>query len=166
MLTEKKFSLQKRALPEETAIQITSLADIFIIVLIFLIKSYSSTSMKITIPKGINIPFSSIEANEPTGLKVEVSEDSITMDNVIIQKLSHYTLSYEKNFINRNLVNAFSQYRKKQEAIAKKNPSILTNKTLILIADQKTPYETLKSILASAGEQGLSDIQLVVGRKD
>jgi biopolymer transport protein ExbD len=163
------FKKSGRQLSSEPSLQITSLADIFIIVLVFLIKSYSASTVKLSIPVGMKLPIALIEPAEPQGLKVEVTQDAIIVDDKPILKLSQYVLPANDmlpNWISQTLHDAFLQYRRKQQSIGQKNPSVQEQHNLVLIADQKTPVKTLKVVFASAAANGLTDVQLAIQRRE
>jgi hypothetical protein len=54
--------------------------------------------------------------------------------------------------------------KKRQELIAKSNSDVKTDGKILVVADSRVPYVTLKSVLASAALQGFTDFKLVVAR--
>jgi hypothetical protein len=55
------------------ALQITSMADIFTILLVFLLKSYSTGALDIAPSKGMKLPEVQLATGSVEALKVEVS---------------------------------------------------------------------------------------------
>jgi hypothetical protein len=50
--------------------------------------------------------------------------------------------------------------------IAKANTDVKVDSKVVVIADQRVPYITIKSVLASAAVQGYTDFKLAVVRGD
>jgi hypothetical protein len=57
-MSRRKSFLKRRAPHEEMSLQITSMADIFMILLVFLLKSLSSGTIQIAPSKGLQLPIS------------------------------------------------------------------------------------------------------------
>lgn len=55
-MQKKNPFLKKKKSSEEMTIQITSMADIFTIILVFLLKSYSTSAVNITPSNGLKLP--------------------------------------------------------------------------------------------------------------
>jgi betaine-aldehyde dehydrogenase len=53
-----------------------------------------------------------------------------------------------------------------EEAIARANPSVKTDGKVIIVADQRIPYGTLKKILGAAARTGFTDFRLAVVQKE
>ena len=148
---------------DEVSLQITSMADIFTIILVFLLKSYSS--MNITPSPGVTIPQGIGGSPQVEALKLEVSQDAVLVENKPITSLQDYHFSKQdllENRSSRTVVQSLTGERKRQELIAQSNPTVKVDSKILIIADQKTPYSTLKTVLASAALTGYTDYKLVV----
>ncbi len=149
----KKKSHQKEDFP----LQITSMADIFTILLVFLLKSFSADASKITPHDAILLP-EALEANPiEDNLKVEISPKSLLLDDHLITDLSNF------NF-NTKEIEADGTSRLLNLALAKEKSKTTQNGSnkLLILADQKTPYSTLRVVLTSAQLSGFEDYKLVV----
>lgn len=145
-----KKSFLKRKLPsDQMSLQITSMADIFMILLVFLLKSYGSGVMEITTSKGVTMPKAAAEASSADALKVEISKSGIVLEGKPVNS-------------GEALSKALAQERKRQILIAKSNSDVKLDPRIIIIADQKVPYSTVKSVLASAAVNGYTDFKLAV----
>ncbi len=162
----------------EVALQITSMADIFTILLVFLLKSYSVSAIDIDVGKEIVLPVANGGTESVEGMKIQVTASVITIEGQPILKLNQYepsggALSRDGTF--PEVVKALKREREKQRQIASaqfkegaKEETVKANfdHKLIVVADKKVPYKLLKSILASASEQDFTDFKLVVVTAD
>lgn len=161
----KKTFLKRRPLQEEMSLQITSMADIFIIILVFLLKSYSTGSMNITPASGTVLPEAKTAEVTVEALKVEVAESSVLIEGlpvVTIQKYVFDPKELENNGVSKPLSNAFAKERKRQLLIAKSNNAVKIDSKIIVVADKKVPYSTIKAVLSSAAVNGYTDFKLAV----
>lgn len=164
----KKTSLfnKKKSLHSEggdVPIPITSLADIFIILLVFLLKGFVSGALNITPSAGLSLPTANADSKSIEALKVEISSKSVLIESKPIIELSGFKFDANGS---KTLNAAFETERKKQAFIAKANSDVKLDQKIIVIADQKAPYETIKSVLASAASQGYTDFKLAVINKE
>jgi biopolymer transport protein ExbD len=154
---KKKF-LRKSSLNEEMSLQITSMADIFTIILVFLLKSYSMGLTSISPSKGLVLPEAT--AGDPTKetIKVEISSDSILVDQKPVVALKDFEFpinELREQGMSQALYQALLSQRKQQNLTD-------ADSTILLLADEKTPFSTLKSVMASAANTGFVDLKLVV----
>src|SRR5690606_30260056 len=75
----KKY-IEKR-LPSTFKIQITSMVDMFVILLVFLLKSYSTSAVNITPSKNLSLPKSAAVMDPQDVLKLVVSRDGVYVDD-------------------------------------------------------------------------------------
>ena len=150
---------------EEIALQITSMADIFTILLVFLLKSYSAGVVGVSPDKDTKLPVARGGDQAVEALKVEVSGGSLLLEGKPIAKLNQY--EFARNDIREGgtshaLTEALRAERKRQLYIAQENPDVKPDARIMILADQNTPYDTLKTVLASAAVHGYTDFKLVV----
>jgi biopolymer transport protein ExbD len=139
------------------ALQITSMADIFVIILVFLLKSYSVEGLPYDPSVPLSPPVAKGRVEKTDGLKVEISKEAVALGGKNVSPMSAWKFSSKDVDSNgsRTLRGALAQNRK--GAISgPKGPK------LIVVADEGAPYETIKTVLASAASEGFLDIQLAV----
>lgn len=162
------FKKRPRA-SDEMSLQITSMADIFTILLVFLLKSVSSSSVTINPSAGVRLPASTAEAANIEALKIEISESAVMVEQEPVLTLSKFQVD-SKDFTpeggSKILAAKLDLARKRQLLIAKANTDVKVDSKVIIVADQHTPYSTLKRVLASAAVQGFTDYKLAVVNKN
>jgi biopolymer transport protein ExbD len=164
-----KFApFSKRKQSEEMALQITSMADIFTIILVFLLKSYATSAVNVS-PAAALLPEAKAGDAPIEALKLEVSKDAVLVDGQPVVKLVNYDFDKADllgNGVSTTLSKALEGQRKRQIIIASSNASVKVDSRIMVLSDQKTPYQTLKSVLASAALNGYTDFKLAVVHGD
>ena len=161
--------IKKRRISEESSIQITSMADIFIIILVFLLKSYSTSTISVQPTTGLQLPVADAPEDQSQAVQVEISEKAVQIDNQPAIGLTNFRFApkdVEANGSATALDSLLKAKKTKQLAIAAANTDVKANEQILVVADQKVPYHTLKTVLASAAVSGYTDFKLVVVKKD
>lgn len=156
---------------EEIPLQITSLADIMIIVLIFLLKSYSSEmEQDIAVPADIHLPVVSKGGSAKEDLRVEISENVVKVGGTVIASLRNYRfessdLSREWSPVgtSRALTAALGRENRALAAAGKDKES---SRPIWVFADRRVPYRTLQTVMASAALNGFTDVRLAVVKEE
>lgn len=161
---------------EEIPLQITSLADIMIIVLIFLLKSYSSEmEQDIAVPADIRLPVVSKGGSSKEDLRIEISESVVKVGGTVIAPLRNYRfdpsdLSREWSPVgtSRALTAALGRENRALAATAAAEAKETKENTrpIWVFADRKVPYRTLQTVMASAAINGFTDVRLAVVKEE
>ena len=85
----KKF-LKKKKMSEDMPLQITSMADIFTILLVFLLKSYATGVSTISPTGEMLLPEAHAETPTRESMKLEVTPDGIAIDQKLVLKLKAF----------------------------------------------------------------------------
>src|SRR6185503_16602722 len=87
----KKLTFNKRAKQsEDMALQITSMADIFTIILVFLLKSYATSALNITPSAGTMLAEANAGETPVEALKMEIAENSIQIEGQPVTPLKAF----------------------------------------------------------------------------
>ncbi|MDR3607394.1 MAG: biopolymer transporter ExbD [Oligoflexia bacterium] len=159
-----KFA-RKRTESDEMSLQITSMADIFTILLVFLLKSYAASAMTVTPSAGMSLPQAFGQDSAIDALKVEISEKSVNVEGQSVATLEGYRFNQsdiQANGTSQSLSKALDRERQRQVLIAKANSDVKVDPRIIVISDRHVPYSTVKSVLASAALNGYTDFKLAV----
>ena len=156
----------KRAsvLNPELSLQITSMADIFIIILVFLLKSCSTSSVQISPTVGMKIPEASQLQSPVEAIQIEISETLVQVEKKPVTPLKNFQFNagdLNSQFFSNSVSAVLQKEKKRQQLIASANPNVHLDAKVLIIADSRTPYGTLKAVLGAAALQGLSDFKLV-----
>jgi len=159
----------KRPPSTEMALQITSMADIFTIILVFLLKSFATGSLNISPSSALHLPVGNGNGEAVEAMKVEISETAVEIESAPVAKLTKFRFApsdLQPNGVPTPLDEAFNRQKQRQALIAKANSDVQLDKKILVMADQHTPYLTLKSVVSAAAVHGFTDLKLVVVKKD
>lgn len=161
MSSKKGFMKKKKKRGSgELALQITSMADIFMILLVFLLKSYSTSLSNIAPTAHLALPeVEKASVTPKDSLKIEVAKDIIMIDDKPVLKLSNFEFSAEEQAGIAGSSPTITRILNEQR---KRLPEANMDSGLVVMADEGTPYSTLKRVVASAAGSGFVDLQLLV----
>lgn len=157
MSRRKRFTLTKKN-PSFT-LNITSMTDMFTILLVFLLQSFAAGEVQIDPIEGVRLPSSSTEKNPVDGVKISISPKALLIDQKKLASVENSSIeasaidSKDSNFI-KPLFDELSKINKDNEKLAK------TGKVLFQ-ADQELPYATLRKVLYTASMAGFPNIKMV-----
>lgn len=158
-------SNKKRAKKGIMEVDITSLLDILVILLIFLIKSYNSSGVTLNVPKGIELPKSGSESINSPGVLIQVSKDAIWVDSkTVLDTETLPKVIYDQG--GRRIVPLYNELVKKKEEIdtlqqqtkeVKKFSGIAN-----LVIDKSLKYSYVKKVMYTAAAAGFKEYKFVV----
>lgn len=166
---KKNGLIKNRAQSEDMSLQITSMADIFTILLVFLLKSFATSAVNITPTKGMLLPEAHAGETSVEALKVEISQEGVLVEGqpaAVLKQFAFEATDLQPNNVSQSLSKALERERQRQLLIAKANTDVKVDAKIMVIADQRAPYGTIKSVLASAAVNGYTDFKLAVVKGD
>jgi len=151
--------------PSLLVLNITSMLDMFTILIIFLLKSYSAEGIILTIPADLHLPNSTTQSAPEPGLVVEVSQNILVVDGKVLDVDLQKVKESEKLIID-NLYEYLMVKARQYEEISKLNPNAGFTGRLILEGDREIPFRLLKKILYTCGQAGFINQSLAVFQKE
>jgi biopolymer transport protein ExbD len=157
----------------EMVLQITSMADIFTILLVFLLKSFSTGVSSITPSNDVTLPLAESKDQVEEMLKVEISPSGITVDDKPATTLAAFKFDPKDQesdgtlrSLNSTLI-AMKAQRNPASSGMPADPATASDpgaqyKPLMILADEKTPYSLIRSVMSSAENSGFVQYKLVV----
>ncbi len=145
--------------------QLTSLIDVMTILLIYLLKSFSSEGEIITLSKDLMLPESS--ANKMPKLTVVLTINN----NYILAENKDYLTSVDKVFSTDDLIipelnNWLKNRREMTKEIEKHSTQIKFTGDITIQADKHIRFRLLKKIMYTCGQQGYNNFSLAVLKKE
>jgi biopolymer transport protein ExbD len=146
-------------------LNITSMIDMFTLMVVFLLKNYSSQGQLVTPATGLLLPTSSVEKMAGEALSVKVSRNTIMVENeVVIDPVAYEKLIAQKDFMIEPLYKVLS--RNAEEA--KKSAAMFKTEfsgRISIQGDVEIPYNVLTRVMYTCGQAGYPVMNLVVYRK-
>lgn len=146
------------------ALNITSMTDMFTIMLVFLLQTYSTNEVQIDPEAGMNLPLSNIETSPSKALKVTLTKDILKIEDKVIAKLNQGEFvgqdvdSHDSNFIKP----LFSELEK---ASKEANTKETQDGNVMMLADSSLSYQTIRKVMYTASMAGFPKLKMatVVG---
>ncbi len=155
------FGGKKKHRPsDEMSLQVTSMADIFTILLVFLLKGYATNAVTVLPSQGVRIPAANGVALNTEALQIEISESAILVANEKVSTLKNYRFAGDVK--NSGLLAALDKEKKRRTLISQANDAVKDDGKVIIVSDEKVPYGTLKAVLNSTAIHGYTDVKLAV----
>jgi len=139
--------------------------DMFTILIIFLLKSYSAEGLILTIPADLHLPHSTTQSAPEPGLVVEVSKNFLVVDGKLLDVDLEEARESESLIID-NLYEHLMIKARQYEEISELNPDAGFTGRLILEGDREIPFRLLKKILYTCGQAGFINQSLAVFQKE
>jgi biopolymer transport protein ExbD len=173
---KKKFKIRSEEGATDMGLQITSMADIFTIILVFLLKSISGGA---TLEPTAEMNLPNVEVPDKDSIrdtvKIEISKNAVLVDTKPVMTLYNFLidsrapasavvtegLGANANLaaqagVSQSVLKALMEHRTKGGAGENGNTRI------VVMADEETPYSTLKAMMNTAAVAGYVDMQLIV----
>ncbi len=156
--------------PAGFKIQITSMVDMFVILLVFLLKSFSTSPVQINPSAELKLPESTSTSDPVDVIKLIISKNGIFVEDSKVVDLKEGALqkqdidSNDPNFI-KNLYSELDKHASRMKDIAKVNTETKFDGQILMQADKDLPYELLKKVMYTSMLVGYSDVKLAVMSK-
>ena len=160
-----KRRLQRSRRPSVLTLNITSMLDMFTILIIFLLKSYSAEGIILPIPAELQLPFSTTQIAPEPGLVVEVSMDTLVVDGNMLD-IDLKAVQRSDELIIQELYDHLMLKAAQYEQISSLNPNVDFTGKLVLEGDKDIPFRYLKKILYTCGQAGFINQSLAVFHKE
>ncbi len=158
---------KRKKLPASFKIQITSMVDMFVILLVFLIKSYSTSPVQVAPSNDIRLPSSVSETNPVDVLKLMVSKSGVFVEGQKVVELDGGTI--DKKFLDPTdadyipeLFKHLDEQAKKTQDIAKVNNTVQFEGKILVQADKDLHYSMIKKVMHTSAVAGYSDVKFAV----
>ncbi|MFP2898856.1 ExbD/TolR family protein [Corallococcus sp. 4LFB] len=166
-LTRKKRK-EREAASEVKELNITAMMDMMTIILVFLLKSFASSSAAITASEDVRPPVSSTRATPKDTVAITITPKNILVGDREVVRLKDGRIP-EAQLQGRLVLGLDAQLKKevsKLKFIAERNPAAPFSHELSVIADKMVPYDLLLTVLYTAGENELQNYRFIVLQRD
>ncbi len=158
--------------PEEMGegggLNVVNLIDMFIIIIIFLLKSYSaSTEANVTISPKLTLPISSTDKEIKDFVNVSITKDEIIVDKKVVARIIDGQIEGvppQKLLI----PSLYDELEKRKERILKiqaYNPDVEFKGEINLIGHKEIPFSIIKKVMFTAGQAGFSEFKFVTQKE-
>jgi biopolymer transport protein ExbD len=164
----RKKRKEREAAGEIKELNITAMMDMMTILLVFLLKSFASSSAAVTASEDVRPPVSTTRATPKDTVAVTITPKNILVGDKEVMRLQNGQIPADK-LQGRLVLPLDAQLKKEVEKlkyIAERNPGAPFSRELSVIADRKVPYDMLLTVLYTAGQNELENYRFVVLKKE
>ena len=155
----------KRAKRGSFTLRLTSMIDMFTILLVFLLKSYSAEGQIVTVTKDLKLPVSTSEKSPELTSVVSVTTEWILLDGRPVERIE--TILSQSDLLIPNLHDELLQLRAITESIGGISDRMAGFKGKIAIqGDRNITFELMKRIMLTCGKVGYTNMHLTVMQKE
>jgi len=164
----RKKRREREAAGEIRELNIVAMMDMMTIILVFLLKSYSASSVSVTASEDVRPPISTTRSTPHDTVAVTITPKGILVGDRKVVELQNSAIP--RRVLDGRRVIPLDQALKKEvdklKYIAARNPSAPFNHELSVIGDRKIPYDLLLTVLYTAGQNELENYRFVVIQKE
>jgi len=166
----------RRRINKDFELQLTSMMDVLIIIVVFLLRSYSVSTNSFTTVPGMKLPVSVSPDNPPDSLQVIITPEGMTFENERIMDFiatassvgsSEDGYAFKKTDLDEGgrrivpLFDALTRAREKSELLRAKSQArdaegkpLPFDGVLAIQADKRVEYDTIRKIMYTAAAAG------------
>jgi biopolymer transport protein ExbD len=162
------FGKKRKRGESDFYLQITSLIDTLVIILVFMLMTIGSGSVNLEMASNLKLPWSTQGMEIPQGVKLVARTTGIFLDEKMICPLNDSVVpSGQTSEDGRKIVTLHQKLsemaRESQKQAAK--TGVKFEGKVLLQADKAVPLKTIKQILYSAARAGYNDFKFAVVRQ-
>ncbi len=157
----KRFSIPRRARKGAFKLRLTSMIDMFTILLVFLLKSYSAEGQIVTITEDLRLPESTAQTPPRVTSVISITAEWILVDGRPITRVD--PIQQSDNLLIAPLRTELVRLRSMSEGIGSLSDQMTGFRGNIAIqADKEMTFDLIKKIMLTCGKVGYNDMLLTV----
>ena len=134
--------------------------DIFSVLVVFLLKSFSTEGMILTVAPDLKLPASTSQTPPKAASVVAVTNEWLLLDGKRVVTLSEVISS--KELLIPELANGLKHIRAISDRVGEISNNWGFKGTIAIEGDREIPYLVLKKVLYTCGQIGYTDMMLAV----
>jgi len=134
--------------------------DMFTILLVFLLKSFSVEGQIVTVTQDLRLPESTAQKAPQPASVVAITNEYILIDERQVATLREVNESNE--LLIPRLADGLKNLRAVSEAVGQMSNDMGFTGKITIQGDKEIPYQILKKVMFTCGQIGYNDILLVV----
>lgn len=157
-MKRKRFVVEVRK-NQTFGLNITSMTDMFTILLVFLLQTYSTNDVPIDPVDGLRLPTSTTDRNPVDGIKISLSPTELKFDKVKIANVQNKMI--ESSAIDKNDSNFIKPLFDELQKFNKENEKSTKIGKVLFQADQDLPYGVIRKVMYTASMAGFPNLKMV-----
>lgn len=157
----KRSAKRKRA---DLSLRLTSMIDMFTILLVFLLKNFSAEGQIISVSPDLKLPVSTAQKPPEVASVIAITENLVLLDGKPIIEAKNLMIG--EQLIIPELFSELKKIRSLSEKVGELSTSIAFTGKISIQADRELPYIVIKKIMFTCGQVGFNDMLLAVNKPD
>ena len=155
--------------PRNTQLKMTSMMDILVVLLLFLIKSFVADGQILTPAQGVELPTSTADDRPEESLVIAVFDDTILLGDEAVAHLEPASPAWEEaaevELLIEPLAERLAEAREQREALQRLRGDDETDLGRVTIqGDRAIEFATLRRVMYTLSTEGFTDVSLAVIR--
>ena len=149
---------RKRAVP---TLNLTSLMDVFVTLVFFLIVNFSATVETLQQPKQITLPESVVEAKPGETVVIFVGKEEVLVQGVPVARVADIQATENADIepIRARLAEL------SESVVGVSTQAVADSREVTVLADKSVPFSVMKKVMAACTAQGYTRVSLAVVQK-
>ena len=166
---KRKAKAKRRLDKDEVSVTITSLMDIMTILLVFMLKNYSTDPLNVTQTDDLQlVPSVHTEKTKKDLTPLAVTSTHILVDDNPVVQVKDGKVSAsakrdgEDGYFISPLFDSLQAVVEHQRKIAQYNPSVKFEGRVLIVGDKNVPYRLLSEVMYTAGQAEFGEFEFAV----
>jgi biopolymer transport protein ExbD len=142
------------------SLRLTSMIDVFTILLVFLLKSYSAEGQIMSVAPDLSLPVSTATKDPMTSSVISITTDLVLVDGRPLLSVKKAVAS--DTLLLKNLYNDLRAKRIMAESVSNLDERMAFRGEITIQGDEDIPFEILKKVMYTCGQVGYNNILLAV----
>ena len=145
-------------------LRLTSMIDMFTILLVFLLKSYSAEGQIVTLSKDLRLPDSTAEKPPISTPIIIVTQEWLLLDDEQLVQIAEVARSKALEIL--PLKKRLQEKRALAERLGRMDAALGFKGNITIQGDREIPFRILKKIMYTCGRVGYNNILLAVNKQE
>jgi len=142
-------------------LQITSMMDMFTIILIFLLFSFSDNPETISIDKNVELPKSTAKMDYSDNIRITLSRDSVKIGDEVVANIEDGKIvGIDAEKPEESLL--FKRLKELEAGTNDEEVETGKNRHILFFCDRRLSFKTINGIIKTAGSAGYPNFQFAV----
>lgn len=145
-------------------LRLTSMIDMFTILLVFLLKSFSAEGEIMSVAKDLHLPESTAQRPPRATPILMVTNDWIILDGNPVEKVS--TALADQRIVIMKLLKELQKIRSFSESLGQLDVNMGFKGEITIQGDKEISFEVLKKVMFTCGQMGYNNMFLAVNKEE
>lgn len=153
-----------RKKPVQATLKLTSMIDMFTILLVFLLKSFSADGQIMTVSDDLQLPESTAENSPQAASVIAITNEWILLDGKQIIPVT--SVNATKEMVIPQLLRELKNLKSISEGVGTISADMGFTGKISIQSDKQIPYHILKRVMLTCGQVGYNDMMLAVMKNE